>query len=310
MPLKAADPKIPTTTGPAPLDKNELTGVLAAQPCRAADLTTSSSWHEWFGTKRLTIVLEAVGNTRCLLRGQPGVTALTSGASPIAALHENHDLIARGVLVQPGHPVGLDLSWSSWCSAPTTNPTLRMSLPNSGGDIEVDGFGASPACGQAITSAGPRGMNPNGIFVHDFGVFRQSFFFVRTAYNFVVPTMSGPGLLFPVDERGKVHVEVTLVADRDTVLDPCPDYTIEAGLDEDDTGTSGRTAKTYALNCAQVPYRDERGRPYLPAMEPVAFEMVGTVQPHLRGKRVGVNWRLDVADHRETNGPSLDNFQN
>jgi hypothetical protein len=43
-----------------------------------------------------------------------------------------------------------------------------------------------------------------------------------------------------------------------------PDYRIGAV-----PGDGGR----YALNCAAVHYRDDEGRPYLPAHRPVRFEM-------------------------------------
>ncbi|MGN6128826.1 MAG: hypothetical protein ACTHOK_00625, partial [Nocardioidaceae bacterium] len=53
----------------------------------------------------------------------------------------------------------------------------------------------------------------------------------------------------------------------DVALVPCPDYTIGQYL-----GEQAREDR-YALDCAAVPTRDAQGRPYLPAGQPVRFEM-------------------------------------
>jgi hypothetical protein len=47
-------------------------------------------------------------------------------------------------------------------------------------------------------------------------------------------------------------------------LDPCPDFNIAFG---------SHSWHTWQLNCAQVPYRDAAGRPYLPAFRNVRFQM-------------------------------------
>jgi hypothetical protein len=57
---------------------------------------------------------------------------------------------------------------------------------------------------------------------------------------------------------------VTLVARRRVVLGPCPDYQL---------GASPGRGSRFALNCADVPWRDAAGTPYLPAGRPVRFAM-------------------------------------
>ena len=60
-----------------------------------------------------------------------------------------------------------------------------------------------------------------------------------------------------------LNFAVTLTSKHDLPLDPCPDYTILTSAGE----------SSYALDCAAVPHRDARGRPYLPAGVPVTFAM-------------------------------------
>jgi hypothetical protein len=82
-----------------------------------------------------------------------------------------------------------------------------------------------------------------------------------TAYNPV--RVHGPGEITARIDRA-ITFEVTLTSPGDLALDPCPDYRL---------GASPGEGGTFGLNCAAVPYRDDRGRPYLPAGRPVTFEM-------------------------------------
>lgn len=65
-------------------------------------------------------------------------------------------------------------------------------------------------------------------------------------------------------------------------LDPCPDYGIAFGV-----GSANR----WGLNCAQDPFRDAQGRPYLPAGKAVPFEM-RVVVPDNPGRQK-VLWTLN-----------------
>jgi hypothetical protein len=75
---------------------------------------------------------------------------------------------------------------------------------------------------------------------------------------------------------------VVLESYRDVPLDPCPDYSIHFGA---------RAVSTWQLNCTQVPYRDVHGRPLLPALKSVRFQMQVTV-PDVHGRQK-VLWSLD-----------------
>ena len=63
---------------------------------------------------------------------------------------------------------------------------------------------------------------------------------------------------------GPLDFVLTMVAPRRVLLAPCPDYRIGA--------TPGYGTRA-GLNCAGVPWRDDQGRPFLPAHVPVRFEM-------------------------------------
>lgn len=82
-----------------------------------------------------------------------------------------------------------------------------------------------------------------------------------TAYNDV--RVHGP-VHVAAHLDGVVTFPITLVAQHDVTLDPCPDYWFGSGDSKD---------AAHALNCAAVPFRDGQGRPYLPAHRRVQFEM-------------------------------------
>lgn len=108
-------------------------------------------------------------------------------------------------------------------------------------------------------------------------------------------TGSGPDVVTPFDgitvaadldrevrAGSTITFTVYLTAPEATPLDPCPDYQIAVGAE----GGPRRS-----LNCAAVPYLDAAGVPYLPANEPVAFEMRLRV-PDLRGEQK-ILWVVD-----------------
>ena len=66
------------------------------------------------------------------------------------------------------------------------------------------------------------------------------------------------------------------------VLDPCPDFNIAFGK---------HSWHTWQLNCAQVPYRDGQGRPFLPAFKGVRFAMKVQVPDEPGDQKV--LWTLD-----------------
>jgi hypothetical protein len=88
---------------------------------------------------------------------------------------------------------------------------------------------------------------------------------------------------------------VTLTSPTDLPLDPCPDYRIVQVADD------GPHEEAYALNCAAVPFRDDRGRPYLPAGTPVRFDMRTTVVGP-GGSTEKLSWTLDTVDQKGVGG--------
>ena len=95
--------------------------------------------------------------------------------------------------------------------------------------------------------------------------------------------VSAVGAITGKAEPGDVLVfEAVLLSSTDLPLDPCPDYSIAFGRN---------SHRTWQLNCSAVPYRDARGRPYLPAATNVRFDIQVTV-PDEPGRQK-VLWTLD-----------------
>lgn len=88
---------------------------------------------------------------------------------------------------------------------------------------------------------------------------------------------------------------VTLTAERDTRLVPCPDYSVSVAMAWDD-----RYGAAYSLNCAAVPHRNAVGEPYLPAGVPVAFAMQWQI-PATLPEQPSATWVLSIPG-----GPELD----
>jgi hypothetical protein len=102
---------------------------------------------------------------------------------------------------------------------------------------------------------------------------------VVTPFDRVSATGTISGNLHPGDTLAFTAV---LESSTDLRLDPCPDFNIAFGK---------HSWHTWQLNCAQVPYRDGAGRPFLPAFRDVRFEMKVTVPDDLGEQKV--LWTLD-----------------
>jgi hypothetical protein len=102
---------------------------------------------------------------------------------------------------------------------------------------------------------------------------------VVTPFDHVAATGSISGRFHPGDTLEFVAV---LESPRTVKLDPCPDFSIAFGKD---------SWHTWRLNCAQVPFKDGHGRPLLPALRDVRFEMKVQV-PDEHGEQK-VLWTLD-----------------
>jgi hypothetical protein len=102
---------------------------------------------------------------------------------------------------------------------------------------------------------------------------------VVTPFDRVSATGTIAGTVHPGDT---LTFSAVLESPTRLVLDPCPDFNIAFGKG---------SWHTWQLNCAQVPFRDEKGRPVLPAFRDVRFEMKVRV-PDVLGEQK-VLWTLD-----------------
>jgi hypothetical protein len=97
---------------------------------------------------------------------------------------------------------------------------------------------------------------------------------VVTPFDRVSATGTISGRLHPGDT---LTFTAVLESSTDLPLDPCPDFNIAFGR---------HSWHTWQLNCAQVPYRDGAGRPFLPAFRDVRFAMKVTVPDDLGEQKV------------------------
>jgi hypothetical protein len=281
-PLPATHPQIPTKTTPASPDPAEAVG---KPDCRAADLHAATTIGAAAGTSYLTARLSLVGPHPCRLEGYPDLRLLDRGRQvDIPVRHQTDDSVYRDpVLVAAGQPAVVRLGWSSaWCTTPVHNDTIEVVLPS--GTVRFAGFGGSPYCN------GVAGSGPTPIKVATFSPVKTRDAGATTAYA----DLKVAGTLdITTSPNADVDFIVTLTSPQRIVLDPCPDYRIvQSGDGEPET-------ESHALNCQAVTYKDDDGRPYLPAGTPVRFAM------HATSGSAGVykfNWLLDTVDLKGTGG--------
>jgi hypothetical protein len=192
------------------------------------------------------------------------------------------------VLVTKHAPAVLALSWTSlWCTTPVGNDTLRAVLPG-GGSLSFAGFGRSPFCN------GTPGAGPTPIMMQPFAPQRRRAAVTRSVFHSVRETWDAPRTAAAASET--LHFSVTLRSKQKLVLDPCPDYTVAV------FGAHQPGSQTFALNCSAVPFKDSRGRAYLPAGIPVRFAMEAQVGEPGVAKFL---WELKTPDRTVLLGDAL-----
>jgi hypothetical protein len=282
LPLPATHPQIAKVTIPAVPDPSV---AAAAPPCRADQLRVVSNGPGGAGgTDYLLLQVFGRGTEACRLSGTPAVQAMYRGRPadvPVRKLRPDSSTYLGPVLVTATHPAWLRLAWGSmWCARPVATDTVRVTLPGSAGAFSAPGFRGTPYC-----NGDPGTHVREPIMVGPFQPQHFRLSRIRSPYS---PVEAGDynGVTRVVGSGREVRFAVTLTSKRDVVLDPCPDYTIGV--------LSLAHTRTYALNCAQVPYKDARGRAYLPAGKPVTFAMRATAPDHPAAGKL--SWVLDTPD--------------
>ena len=274
--LPPTHPQIPaTTTSPSP-DPAETEG---KPECRASDLRATATGGAAAGTYYRNVRLSLVGRRPCVVAGYPDLELLDRGVPADIPLQTIQDRpYEHPVLVAEGHPALLRLRWTSdWCAPPVHNDSIRLILP--GGSLEFAGLGGSQCYGTPGSgSRAPILMEPFQPVEWRDGKVRTAYAQVRPSGDIPQTSVAGATMRFTV----------TLTSPRDLVLDPCPDYEMVQA------GTDTPHVESYALNCAAVPYKDDQGRPYLPAGTPVRFAMQTTAGVAGTYK---FSWSLDTAEH-------------
>jgi hypothetical protein len=233
------------------------------------------------GTGYLSVRLDlAPGAEDCVIDDWPTVTLLDRGTVVDVPVRnaDGQGELGDGVWVTADKSAVITLGWAfSHHCGDVDNDLIRLALP-AGGDLGFAGFGrttCSPGEGpQTVQLLAPRPAT-------DYGPHRQ-----HSRWEDVEATGD---LDLSADPGSTIEFEVTLTAAEDIPLGECPDYSILTGGGE----------VTYGLNCAEVPYHDERGRPYLPADTPVAFAMQADAGPVSTPKLL---WLLDAPGHPGVSG--------
>jgi hypothetical protein len=270
-----ANQEIPTTMVPLSPDPSRAENL---RPCRARDLRVDRYPDGAAGNRLMILELRSV-TTPCRLDGYPGVTPLDRSGRVLSVPIQRQTRAYDHPVALGGAGVGtINLFWpNGWCATPVDVATLRLALPEGGGTLTVEGFGPSN-CG-----AGSPGEK-TAIHVSSIEPVEYQQPHEQTPFDAVEAEWQGPP---SVPAGGRLRFQVTLTADRDVVLDPCPDYLIFLGH------VGNETKVGHALNCAGVPYRDASGRPYLPAGTPVVFAMEITAPPR-PGAQEKLTWQLDL----------------
>lgn len=287
-PLAATHPRLPRTTIPATPDP-ALT--LKAPACRASQLRPEPEGDGAGGTVywNVRLVLRD-GREPCRLDGFPTIVPTDNGRTVgIPVRRITGDMSYQDpVLVARGQPAMLSLGWmSNWCAPPVHNDAIRAVLPDGAGVLSLPGFGHSPFCNSGENTG------PVPIMVWPFQPERMHPAVVRSAYRHL--RVDGD-LTQTVRPGEQVRFVVTLTSPTRVVLNPCPDYTIAAyghGVDNE---------QRFSLNCADVPFEDDGGRPYLPAHTPVRFAMKTIAPPRDAPKFL---WRLETPEHSAVIGGQL-----
>lgn len=246
---------LPSRTTPASPDPAAAAG---ARPCGADDLTVlKTSNGPAMGTDYVIVRLGLVGASPCHLDGFPVVHLLDHGRVldvPVRHATDTDDFYGeeKAVLVTSSAPATFRMSRSTTSCPANDSDATRVELPGISASFTIPGFGH--------TFCEPGDSTAPTISVGPIQPLRQKAAHVTSPYNEVKATGSLP---HSARAGQPLDFTITLTAEQDLPLGPCPDYTIFT-----DAGQ-----RRYALNCAAVPHRDAVGRPYLPAGVPVTFAM-------------------------------------
>jgi hypothetical protein len=276
--LPATHPDLPTQHIPPSPDP-----AVAAQapPCRIDQLRAGRpEGGAAGGTLSYNYELRLGSGPPCRLDGTPDLTPLDGGRPVDVPVDDGAFLPAyRGpVLLDGDHDVQLVLSWSqNWCAPRLHVDTLRMTLPEAPGSLDLVGPGGTPSC------YGIPGSGPEPLRVNPFAPVEQRPGHLTSPWRLVRVREQALDLRGEPGER--VEFTVTLVAGDDVPLDPCPDYRLQM------YGPGVSVDEEHGLNCAAVPYRTADDRPYLPARTPIPFLIQVTAPPSSVGKLI---WELEV----------------
>jgi hypothetical protein len=251
--LPASNPKLPITrTPPSPT----MAQIAATRACAASDLQLVRSGSPdglASGSQYMSVEMRAKAEPCRLNAGYPRISALRGGSVLDVPIINEHatDLPVKAVVVTKTRPAQVTVVFTlDQCPAREFDELLvripqidrQTRIPGPFRSYCSPGEGTDPLRVWPIRSESPPSWVVDSPFDH-----------LRASGNLDLKVAAGSPARFVI----------TLTSPVDLPLDPCPDYLVITTL----------AREQFALNCNAVPFRDLRGRPYLPAGQPVRFAM-------------------------------------
>jgi hypothetical protein len=251
--LPATSPKLPVTTTPPTPSPPQIAATRACTPSDVQLVASGSPDGATGGVLYTSAELRIKGAACRLNAGYPLVSALRAGHSinvPITNEHAS-DLPVDPVLLAKGSPASITVVFSTHQCPAARFDEFLVRFPQLNRQIRLQGPFRSfcnPGEGSNTIHVWPiRSENPPHPVVD------SPFDDLRAKGNLDLTVAPG--------ERARFVI--TLTSHDDLPLVPCPDYAVHTSLGE----------QHFGLNCDGVPFRDSKGRPFLPAGQQVRFAM-------------------------------------
>jgi Domain of unknown function (DUF4232) len=117
-------------------------------PCAANNLAVRTTGDAGAGQRYATIELTNTSDAACTLADTPQVQLQSASGTPLSITTQAAGDAPLGlVVVAPGTAAHVSLHWSNWCGADPGQASIRVMLPDNGGQFTTNGIGTPPCLG-------------------------------------------------------------------------------------------------------------------------------------------------------------------
>ena len=117
-------------------------------PCAAPNLAVRTTGDAGAGQRYATVALTNTGDAACTLAGTPRVQLQSASGTPLnVEAQPAGDAPVGLVVVAPGGGAHFGLHWGNWCGPDPGQASIRVTLPNGGGQFTTSGIGTPPCLG-------------------------------------------------------------------------------------------------------------------------------------------------------------------